>query len=142
MSPAFQALFWGIISGGALLLGTLFGYRFNIPSRIIAAIMAFGSGVLISALCFELMDEALSQGGPGAASLGFAAGALIYTGANWVLARSGAKHRKRSGDQQPNEEEDSGSGTAIAIGALLDGIPESMAIRLSILHGGAVSARP
>ena len=139
MSPAIQALFWGMISGGALLLGAAFGYRFNIPSRIVAAIMAFGSGVLISALCFELMDEAFAQGGLGPAAFGFAAGALIYTGANWLLGRAGAKHRKRSGDQQPSEEQDSGSGTAIAIGALLAGIPESMAIGLSILHGGAVS---
>lgn len=139
MSPSVQALFWGCVSGGALLIGAFFGYRFRIPSRLVAAIMAFGSGVLISALCFELMDEAYSEGGIGAAAFGFAAGAVIYTGANWLLARAGAKHRKRSGDQQPSEEEDSGSGAAIAVGALLDGIPESMAIGLSILHGGAVS---
>ena len=58
MSPAFEALFWGFISGGALVLGAAVGFLVNVPSRVVAAIMAFGSGVLISALSFELMGEA------------------------------------------------------------------------------------
>lgn len=137
--PAFQAFFWGFVSGGALLIGAGVGFGIRVPARVIAGIMAFGSGVLISALSFELMQEAFLEGGVNATAIGFLAGTMIYTGANWLLARLGAKHRKRSGGLQPTEEEDSGSGSAIAVGALLDGIPESMAIGLSILHGGAVS---
>ncbi|HWL29877.1 MAG TPA: ZIP family zinc transporter, partial [Burkholderiaceae bacterium] len=104
-----------------------------------AAVMAFGSGVLISALSFELMDEAYKQGGFDSTAIGFVGGAAVYTLANWVLSRNGAKHRKRSGNQQPSEEQSSGSGAAIALGALLDGIPESIVIGLSMLQGGAVS---
>ena len=96
-----QAGFWGLFAGGALLLGAAAGYWGNVPQRIIAAIMAFGSGVLISALSFELMDEAYKQGGFGSTAAGFLAGALVYTGANRVLTYYGAKHRKRSGDRQP-----------------------------------------
>ncbi|WP_312518718.1 ZIP family zinc transporter [Massilia sp.] len=135
-----QAGLWGSLAGGALLLGAFAGVRFRVPPRLVAAIMAFGSGVLISALSFELMDEAIETGGFAATAAGFLVGALIYTGANWVLAHRGARHRKRSGKHQSQERKDGGgSGTAIAIGALLDGIPESIVIGLSLLGGGGVS---
>ncbi|GFE68338.1 hypothetical protein [Chroococcus sp. FPU101] len=58
-----QAGFWGLVGGSALLVGAAIGYFLRIPQRLIAAIMAFGSGVLISALAFELMDGAYERGG-------------------------------------------------------------------------------
>ena len=133
-----QAGLWGLLAGGALLVGAYAGFRFQVPQRLIAATMAFGSGVLISALSFELMDEAFKTGGFQATALGFLAGALVYTLANWWLSHGGARHRKRSGCQ-PTEKEHTGSGSAIAVGALLDGIPESIVIGLSMLGGGKVS---
>jgi ZIP family zinc transporter len=134
-----QAGFWGFVAGGALIIGAWVGYAAHVSQRTIAGIMAFGSGVLISALSFELMDEAYRKGGFDSTATGFLGGAAVYTLANWLLARHGAKHRKRSGKQQPSEKDDSGSGAAIAVGALLDGIPESIVIGLSMLKGGAVS---
>ena len=134
-----QAGFWGFVAGAALLIGAGVAYFIKVPQRLIAAVMAFGSGVLISALSFELMDEAYKQGGFDSTAIGFLGGAAIYTLANWLLSRKGAKHRKRSGGKKPSAQEDSGSGAAIAVGALLDGIPESIVIGLSMLHGGTVS---
>jgi zinc transporter, ZIP family len=131
-----QAGGWGLISGSALIVGALIAYFASVPSRIIAFIMSFGSGVLISALSFELMEEGFSQGGLWPTAAGFIAGATVYTLANVWLSRRGAKHRKRSGAQQPS---DADSGTAIALGALLDGIPESVVIGVSLLGGGVVS---
>jgi ZIP family zinc transporter len=134
-----QAGFWGWVAGSALLLGAAIGYFARVPQRLIAAIMAFGGGVLISALSFDLMDEAYKRGGFDSTAIGFVGGALVYTAANWFLSRQGAKHRKRSGDHQAQENEDGGGGMAIAVGALLDGIPESIVIGVSMIKGGAVS---
>lgn len=134
-----QAGLWGLLSGSALVIGAGIGYFLNVPQRIVASIMAFGSGVLISALSFELMEEAYQHGGFAATALGFVIGAGIFTAANWYLSKQGAKHRKRSGEQQPAEHEDEGSGLAIAVGALLDGIPESIVIGLSLVGGAGVS---
>lgn len=130
---------WGLLAGGALVLGAAIGYFINVPPRVVAAIMAFGSGVLISALSFELMEEAFRRGGFDSTALGFVGGALIFTVANILLSSKGAKHRKRSGEQQTSEDEQAGSGLAIAAGALLDGIPESIVIGLSLIAGTGVS---
>ncbi|GGX74848.1 ZIP family zinc transporter [Massilia dura] len=130
-----QAGFWGCVAGAALLLGAGAGYYIAVPQRLIAAIMAFGSGVLISALSFDLMDEAFRHGGFNATAAGFLGGAIVYTAANRILTSFGAKHRKRSTGRKPDE----GSGMALAVGALMDGIPESIVIGLSLLKGGAVS---
>lgn len=133
-----QAGLWGLLAGGALLLGAAAGYRLNVPQRLIAAIMAFGSGVLISALSFELMERAFHTGGFASTAAGFLGGATVYTLANWRLSQRGARHRKRSG-RQPAASDKGGSGLAIAVGALLDGIPESIVIGLSLLGERGVS---
>jgi ZIP family zinc transporter len=97
--------------------------------------MAFGAGVLISALTFELTDEAYRQGGVAPVAIGLAAGALSFFTADWWLDHRGGEHRKRSGGQQAG-----GSAPAIVAGALLDGIPESIAIGISLVGNEAVSA--
>jgi len=134
-----EAGLWGLLGGGALILGALIAWFTRVPAKVVASVMAFGSGVLISAVAFDLMEEAVHTGGLGPTASGFVGGAVVYLAANIVLARHGARHRKRSGDQQPSEQEQSGSGAAIAIGALLDGVPESVVLGLGLLGGGSVS---
>jgi len=141
MDGAMAAGLWGMVGGSALLLGAAAAYFIHFPQRLIAAIMAIGAGVLISAVAFDLMDEAYAKGGFDSTAIGFFGGALAYTLANILVSRAGAKHRKRSGSnpRQSQAAADTGSGLSIAIGALLDGIPESVVIGVSLLQGGGVS---
>jgi ZIP family zinc transporter len=137
--PVFIAAgLWGLLAGGALVLGAAVAWWVPVPPKIIAGIMAFGAGVLISAMAFELVEEAVRGGGLVPTVVGFLAGAVVYVAANALLDRRGARHRKRSGGQQPSEDEQSGSRAAIAIGALLDGIPESVVLGVSLLGGGGI----
>ncbi|KAA1395676.1 ZIP family metal transporter [Aeromicrobium ginsengisoli] len=133
-----QAGLWGTFAGGALVIGAALAWNLRIPRLVVASVMAFGSGVLISALAFDLVDEAESTGGLTPTVIGFLGGAVVYVLANVALARRGARHRKRSEDQQPSEADQQGSGAAIAVGALLDGIPESIVLGLSLLGGKGV----
>lgn len=129
---------WGGLAAGALLVGALLGVYARVPRRVTALIMAFGAGVLLAAAAAELLPEAHDKGGTLVTSLGFAGGALAYTVATRFLDASGARHRKRSsGDAQTSEKEQEGSGTALLVGSLIDGIPESVAIGASLLGADA-----
>ena len=77
MNKAWEAGFWGFVAGVALLLGAGAGYLAPVPRRVVAGIMGFGGGVLISALAFDLMDEAYRRGGFDSTSIGFLGGAVI-----------------------------------------------------------------
>ncbi|MET0713372.1 MAG: ZIP family zinc transporter [Mycetocola sp.] len=122
----------GALAGGALLVGAIIAWFVRVPRRIVATIMAFGSGVLISALAFDLVEEAAERGGFWPAMTGFLAGAIVYVAANLLLDLMDARNRRGSG-QSP------GTGTGIAIGALLDGIPETAVLGLSMVGGGQLS---
>ena len=128
-----EAAFWGFVGGFALLVGAVLGLRSSTSQRTIGLVMAFGAGVLISALAFELTEESFERGGAGSVALGLAIGGLSFYAGDWVLDHRGAKHRKRSGGEQSD-----GSPGAIVLGALMDGIPESVAIGVSLLGGKGV----
>ena len=139
MPISIQAGLWGLLSGSALLVGALTGWFVPMSRRIIAAIMAFGAGVLISALSFALMDEAWHRGGftrwPAASRR-----RARLTATNSCCLAWGAKHRKRADPQQRKQDKGrtANNGAALAMGALLDGIPELIVIGVSLLRGGAV----
>jgi zinc transporter, ZIP family len=129
-----EAAFWGLFGGLALLLGAALVFVHPLTVTVNAYVMAFGAGVLISAVAFDLTEEAIELGGGGSAAIGLAAGALTFFAGDRLLDRRGGGDRKRSGGQQSE-----GDPGAIALGSLLDGVPESAAIGLTLLAGGGVS---
>lgn len=131
-----EAFLWGLVAGSSLVIGGILALRFRFSPRTIALIMAFGGGVLISALSFDLVAEATDlAGGHGSPVVGLFAGSLVFFAGDWLIDRHGGSARK---DSQGGQE--SGSPLSIVLGTVLDGIPESMVIGLTIVSGGEVSA--
>lgn len=126
----------GLIAGGALLAGSAVAWFVQIPKRIVAAIMALGAGVLISTLAYELVEEAADDGGLLPTVFGFLGGAIIYIVADWLVSRPRKAERGDSAANIVARRAAGGSGVVIAIGALIDGIPESIVMGLSVLQGG------
>ena len=116
-----------------MLIGALLGVYLPVSSRLIGLVMAFGAGVLISAVAFELAAEAYERSGGIPVVLGLMAGAVTFFVGDWFIDRAGGHRRKSPNGPQP------GAGPmALVLGALLDGIPESAAIGVSLLGGEGI----
>jgi ZIP family zinc transporter len=130
-----EAAFWGTVGGIALVIGAAIGIWAPTSQKMVALVMAFGAGVLISALTFELTEEAFRRGGSVSVALGLAGGAAAFFVGDHIVDRNGGADRKRSNGAQAD-----GSAGAIVVGAVLDGIPESVAIGVGLVGGKAVPA--
>jgi ZIP family zinc transporter len=130
------AFAWGFLAASSLIVGGVVALRYRIGNRALGLVMAFGSGVLISAVAFELVEEASNTAdGNGTVGLGLLAGSCVFFAGDTLIDRLGGEDRKRVGGDQAY-----GSGPAIVLGIVLDGIPESIVLGLTIVTGGAVSA--
>ncbi|MDR1755571.1 MAG: hypothetical protein LBR65_01235 [Culturomica sp.] len=136
-----ETIFTGAISGGAILLGALLGLCFKCNHKMIAAITAFGAGVLISALSIDLMNEGFEQSKePFMMGFSFFGGALAFVLGDYFIDKHGGKFRKSSHGMEQNLQSDDpeeSSGGAIFLGTLLDGIPESFVVGAAVVTGGA-----
>jgi zinc transporter, ZIP family len=129
---------WGLLAGSSLVIGSVIALMFRIPLRVIGLIMGFGAGVLISAVAFDLVNEAAEKSiGQGWSAGGLFAGCLVFFIGDRLIDRLGGGDRK---NPTGGEEESGGSPLSIVLGTVLDGIPESMVIGLTIYEGGAVGA--
>ena len=134
-----EAALWGLIGGSTLVLGAGLGLQFRWSSQVIGLVMAFGAGVLIASVAYELVDDAAQVGTFTATAGGLAAGSLTFFVGDLLIERAGARDRKRSSPSGGATGTAAASGAALALGALLDGIPESAAIGITILEEGAPS---
>jgi ZIP family zinc transporter len=129
-----EAFAWGLVGSGSLLLGALVVDVHRLGPRALGLLMGFGAGVLLSAVAFELVDEAVDLAqGLRAATLGLFAGALVFFTGDLLISRAGYRDRKDVGGDAP-----SASGLAIVLGAALDGVPESAVLGLTLLQSGTV----
>src|SRR6266545_3780159 len=127
---------WGALAASSLILGGLLTFWIPIGRRTLGLVMAFGSGVLISAVAFELVQEAFDTAAwSGGVALGLLLGSVVFFAGDSLIDRLGGGDRKDPGGKQA-----AGSGLAILLGILLDGIPESAVLGLTVLQAGAVSA--
>jgi zinc transporter, ZIP family len=125
-----------MVAGSSLVVGGLLALRVRIADRALGLIMAFGAGVLISAVSYELVADAFDTAhGGGQVAGGLFAGAMAFFLGDAYIDRMGGEHRKSSGGEQA-----SGSGLAITLGIVLDGIPETAVIGLSLVEGGVSAA--
>jgi ZIP family zinc transporter len=130
-----SAFLWGMLAASSLFLGALLTFWFRISNKMLGLIMAFGSGVLISAVAFELAHESVELShGSGMAALGLFAGAIVFFVADLTISHMGGEGRKSIRAAHENE-----LALPITLGIVIDGIPESIVIGLSLLGGHSVS---
>src|SRR6187401_3519907 len=122
MSSALAATLWGGLAASSLVIGGALALRFRLPVRLVGLILAFGAGTLISAVAYELVPDVTVDAAGVAIAMG--AGAIVFYLGNGVVSKMGGGNRK---DLNPGEDAPStGSGGAIVLGTVLDGIPESL----------------
>nr|WP_199861898.1 ZIP family zinc transporter [Frigoribacterium sp. CFBP 8766] len=139
-----------MLSGLSLVVGSLVAWFLKVPRELVALVMAFGAGVLISALAFDLVDEATSSGGFVPTISGFVAGAVVYVVLDQLLEHGGSRHKRHRRHQDDASTggggggakaaaAGGGTGLGIALGALLDGVPETAVQGVSLTGGGTLS---
>lgn len=133
---------WGLVVAASLVAGALVAALVELPSRVAATITAFGGGVLLAAVALQLVPAADSAAGPGLTAVGLAAGTLAYVGADvWLTRDPGTREMRRmghamvAGRAMPMADE-AAEGEVVAAGIFVDGVPESIALGLTVAGSG------
>jgi zinc transporter, ZIP family len=131
---------WGLAVAASLMLGALVASRITLPERVAAPITAFGGGILLAAVALELVPEADRQAGLGVTAMGMLAGTAVFVGADAWLSRDQStetmrrsRHAAAAGRaMMPLERAEAARGESIAAGIFVDGVPESIALGLTV----------
>ncbi|WP_169582013.1 MULTISPECIES: ZIP family metal transporter [Microbacterium] len=146
-------LLFGAVASTALVLGAAIGVRFELPKRLLAMLLAFAAGALITALSFELFEDSYERGGIWLAAVGLFAGAIVFTALSAFLDR----WAQPPADSKPADEyrgsakldtdaaaQDrvaakattrGAAGIALLAAVTLDGVPENLALGISLTEG-------
>jgi zinc transporter, ZIP family len=125
-----EALSWGLFGSAFLLLGAWLTYQFDLSRECTAVVMALGSGVLFGSVVHELVDQALKTQSVGLVGAFLLLGATTFAAGDWLINLFGGSERK-----DPTGKQASGTPLAIVMGSVLDGIPESFVLGLTVLQG-------
>jgi len=143
MSNLGASIGWGLVIGASLLAGAIAAAAIRLPERVTATITSFGGGVMLAAIALELVPEADAQAGVWVTAAGLIAGTLVYVGADaWLSRDEGMKTTRRSrhaaaagGSMTGTDRGEAARGESIAAGLVVDGVPESIALGLTIAEG-------
>jgi ZIP family zinc transporter len=121
-----QAILWGVVAASPLLIGAVLALLRRWPDRLLGIILGFGAGALMASIAFELWEQGVELAGHLPLIIGVGAGALCYYVAARILDARQAKTRTKAG------------GGSLAVGALLDGIPEQLVLGIGLASGDGV----
>ena len=135
MNGPLVAAAWGGLAASSLVIGGVLALRFRLSDRFVGLVLAFGAGTLISSVAYELVpEETLEAAGIGIA---IAVGALVFYVGNRRRVPDG--RRRAQGPRPGRARQSTGSGGAIVLGTILDGVPESLVLGIGLTVGGAIS---
>jgi len=136
------SLAWGAAVGASLVAGAVAAAFLRLPPRVAATLTAFGGGILFAAVAFELVPEADRRAGVALTAVGLMAGTLVYVAADWWLSRDAGQDRMRrsghaaaAGRPMDMHSAEATRGESIAAGLFVDGVPESIALGLTVAEG-------
>jgi ZIP family zinc transporter len=128
---------WGLVGASSLLIGALLAFVLDVPARIQGLVLAFGAGVLFGAVAYELVEEAAAASMTGVdVGVGFAAGAIAFYVGSVSIDRFGGAARnagRLAARRDPRTD-----GLAIVLGTVLDGVPESVVLGVTLLGGEGI----
>jgi ZIP family zinc transporter len=133
------AVLYGLAASSALVIGAVLGTLWNAPRRVTGVLLAFASGALISALAFELFEEAFELGGAVRSGLGLLAGAVAFVSVDSALDRYVAGHPGPDEREVAAQGARGGVGWALLAAVTLDGVPENLALGVSLVEGASVT---
>jgi ZIP family zinc transporter len=134
-----ESLLYGLAASSALIIGAAIGSRFDPPKQVTGVLLAFASGALISALAFELFEEAFHLGGAGRAGIALLAGAVTFVVADSLLDRFVAGDEGAHQREVVSDGARSGVGWALLAAVTLDGVPENLALGVSLVEGASLT---
>jgi ZIP family zinc transporter len=132
-----EAGIWGLVAASSLLVGAVVAFTVQVSERALGLVLAFGAGTLVSAVAYELVEEAIAAARPHPfVALGFALGALTFYVGSIAVSRMDRDGEPAPGRPAPRRGR--AQGHQIVLGSVLDGIPESVVLGLSLIDGGGI----